>query len=167
MKFRLLAPLAALLFVVPASSLSAQNYGHDDAASSNIVEVAAEAGVFQTLLAALEAAGLDDVLKSDGPFTVFAPTDEAFAALPEGTVEALLQDLDALRAILTYHVAEGKVMAAQVVDMDTVPTLQGGTLPVSAYGGTVRIGDAAVTTADVEASNGVIHIIDTVLIPGN
>ena len=157
-----LAPLAVAALAL-AAPLSAQN-GYT-AAEKDIVDVAAEAGTFNTLLAAAEAAGLVDVLRSEGPFTVFAPTDEAFAALPEGTVESLLADPEALRAILLYHVVPGKVMAAQVVTMDSAETAQGSSVSISTYGETVRINDARVVTADVEASNGVIHVIDTVILP--
>jgi uncharacterized surface protein with fasciclin (FAS1) repeats len=157
-----LAPLAVAALAL-AAPLSAQN-GYN-AAEKDIVDVAAEAGTFNTLLAAAEAAGLVDVLRSEGPFTVFAPTDEAFAALPEGTVESLLADPEALRAILLYHVVPGKVMAAQVVTMDSAETAQGSSVSISTYGETVRINDARVVAADVEASNGVIHVIDTVILP--
>jgi uncharacterized surface protein with fasciclin (FAS1) repeats len=130
----------------------------------NIVQVASEAGSFNTLLAAAEAAGLSETLSTEGPFTVFAPTDEAFSKLPAGTVESLLENPDALRQILLYHVVSGKVESGQVVQLDRVTTLQGGTLSVDTSNG-VRIGNANVVAADVMASNGVIHVIDTVLIP--
>lgn len=150
------------IFAVAAAPLSAQY------ADKDIVETAAEAGTFNTLLAAAEAADLVDVLKSDGPFTVFAPTDDAFAALPEGTVEALLADPAALREVLTYHVVAGKVMAADVVELNQAETVQGGNLSISSQNGAVRINDAATVTAvDIEASNGVIHVIDAVIVPGN
>jgi uncharacterized surface protein with fasciclin (FAS1) repeats len=155
------AAFAALAIAGPVQG----QYNSAPAADKDIVEVAAEAGTFTTLLAAAEAAGLVDVLKSEGPFTVFAPTDEAFAKLPEGTVESLLANPDALRAILLYHVVPGKVMAAQVVGMSEAATAQGATISISTYGESVRINDATVLTADVEASNGVIHIIDTVILP--
>lgn len=130
----------------------------------NIVETAVAAGNFNTLVAAVQAAGLEDTLSEGGPFTVFAPTDEAFDALPEGTVEGLLEDPDALRNILLYHVAEGELMAADVVGMESIVTLQGSSLPVDTTEG-VMVGDANVTATDIEASNGVIHVIDKVLIP--
>lgn len=152
--------LSALVFAVVATHVQAGNYGAKD----TIIDVAREAGSFTTLLTAVEAAGLTDTLKGDGPFTVFAPTDAAFAALPEGTVEALLADPEALTAVLTYHVAAGSAKAADVAGMESVTTLQGGSLTVSTQDG-VRIGDARVVSADVAASNGVIHVIDTVLIP--
>lgn len=134
---------------------------------ADIVDTAVAAGSFSTLVAAVEAAGLVDTLKGDGPFTVFAPTDDAFAALPEGTVASLLEEgnKDQLVAILTYHVVPGKVMAAdlagQAIEADTV---NGKTLSVDGTDG-VTVNGAMVTSADVEASNGVIHVIDTVLIP--
>jgi uncharacterized surface protein with fasciclin (FAS1) repeats len=133
-------------------------------ATQDIVDVAVSAGVFNTLVAAVKAAGLVDTLKGPGPFTVFAPTDEAFAKLPDGTVEGLLADIPKLKAVLTYHVVSGKHMAADVVKMDSVQTLQGQELAVDASDG-VKIGSAKVTQADVQAENGVIHIIDTVLVP--
>lgn len=134
-------------------------------AESDIVDTAVAAGDFTTLAAALEAADLVDTLKGEGPFTVFAPTDDAFAALPEGTVEDLLADPEALAAILTYHVVEGEVLAADLTDGQVVETVNGETLTVAIDGDTVTINDATVTTADIETSNGVIHVIDTVLIP--
>jgi uncharacterized surface protein with fasciclin (FAS1) repeats len=132
-----------------------------------IVDIAVEDGRFTTLVAALEAAGLVDALQGEGPFTVFAPTDEAFAALPEGTVEGLLADTEALTQVLFYHVVDGKVMAAQVVELDgqQVETLSGDSLSVMIDGEAVKINDAQVILADVEASNGVIHVVDSVLVP--
>jgi uncharacterized surface protein with fasciclin (FAS1) repeats len=130
----------------------------------NIVEIAAGAGQFGTLVAAVKAAGLADTLQGAGPFTVFAPTDEAFAKLPAGTVEALLKDLPKLKSILTYHVVSGKVMAKDVVGVKSAKSVQGSDLHVNADHG-VKINDATVTKADIEASNGVIHVIDTVLLP--
>ncbi|MEM9035460.1 MAG: fasciclin domain-containing protein [Actinomycetota bacterium] len=130
-----------------------------------IVDVAAGAGDFTTLVAAVEAAGLVDTLSGEGPFTVFAPTDEAFAALPEGTVEGLLEDTEALTAILTYHVVAGEVLAADVVTLTEAETVNGAVLPIVVDGDTVMVGDATVVVTDIEASNGVIHVIDTVLIP--
>jgi uncharacterized surface protein with fasciclin (FAS1) repeats len=130
----------------------------------NIAEVAQEAGSFNTLLAAVDAAGLTETLSTGGPFTVFAPTDEAFAALPEGTVESLLQNTDALTNVLTYHVVSGKAMSSDVVNLDSVATLQGQSLSIDTSNG-VRVNNARVILADIEASNGVIHVIDKVLIP--
>lgn len=143
-----------------ATSAFAMGKGKD------IVDTAAAAGSFETLLAAATAAGLVDTLKSDGPFTVFAPTDEAFAALPEGTVESLLlpENQDQLVAILTYHVVPGKVMSTDLSDDMTAATVQGGDIMIDLDNG-VMINDASVVTADIEASNGVIHVIDKVILP--
>jgi len=133
----------------------------------DIVDVAVANGSFTTLVAAVQAAGLVDTLKSAGPFTVFAPTDAAFAKLPEGTVEMLLkpENKDKLSAILTYHVVSGNVMAADAMKLDSAATVQGQTLSISTSYGNVMINDAKVVTADVQAKNGVIHVIDTVLMP--
>ncbi|MFT7492685.1 MAG: putative surface protein with fasciclin (FAS1) repeats, partial [Alteromonas macleodii] len=122
------------------------------------------AGSFTTLVAAVTAAGLVDTLKGEGPFTVFAPTDEAFAALPEGTVESLLADPEALTALLTYHVVAGKVMSTDLSNGMTATTVNGADITIMTEAG-VMINEANVTTADIEASNGVIHVIDTVLMP--
>ncbi len=130
----------------------------------NIVEVAVAAGSFKTLVAAVTAAGLGETLSGPGPFTVFAPTDEAFAKLPAGTVEGLLKDIPALTKILTYHVVSGKVMAADAAKLTSATTVQGGEIKIDASHG-VKINDATVVTADIDASNGVIHVIDTVLMP--
>jgi uncharacterized surface protein with fasciclin (FAS1) repeats len=130
----------------------------------NIVELAESSGSFTTLLAAAEAAGLAEAL-STAEVTVFAPTDEAFAALPEGTVEALLADTEKLSAILQYHVVPGTVTAAELVTMPAATTLQGETLEVSTDGAGVMVNDATVLQGDVMATNGVIHVIDTVLMP--
>ncbi|MEG3753991.1 fasciclin domain-containing protein [Psychromonas arctica] len=133
----------------------------------DIVDVASENGSFTTLVAAVKAAGLVDTLKGKGPFTVFAPTDEAFAKLPEGTVEMLLkpENKDKLVAVLTYHVVPGKVTASDVMKIDSAKTVQGQSVMVKVVDGKVMINDAQVVTADVEASNGVIHAVDTVLMP--
>jgi transforming growth factor-beta-induced protein len=130
----------------------------------NIVQTAEDAGSFKTLVTAIKAAGLEETLSGEGPFTVFAPTDEAFAALPAGTLDSLLKDEEALTRVLTYHVASGKYMAVDVVDMTSIKTLEGNELPVDTTEG-VKVGDANVTATDIEASNGVIHVIDKVLIP--
>jgi len=131
----------------------------------DIVDTAVAAGTFKTLAAALEAAGLVETLKGAGPFTVFAPTDEAFAKLPAGTVEALLKDPKALAEILKYHVVAGKVMAADAAKLTEAKTVQGSPIKISVKDGKVYINDAQVTTADIETSNGVIHVIDTVILP--
>ncbi len=137
------------------------------AQGKDIVDTAVAAGQFKTLAAALTAAGLVPTLKGAGPFTVFAPTDAAFAKLPKGTVEDLLkpENKAKLTAILTYHVVAGKVMAADVVKLTSAKTVQGGTAKVSTMGGTVMVDAAHVTKTDITASNGVIHVIDTVLMP--
>jgi uncharacterized surface protein with fasciclin (FAS1) repeats len=131
---------------------------------ADIVDTAVAAGSFTTLAAALKAAGLVETLKGKGPFTVFAPTDEAFAKLPAGTVDGLLKDIPALKKILTYHVVSGKVMAADVAKMKSATTVEGSDLKIDATKG-VKINDSMVTKADVAADNGVIHIIDSVLMP--
>ena len=130
----------------------------------DIVDTAVAAGSFKTLVAAVTAAGLVETLKGNGPFTVFAPTDEAFVKLPKGTVEALLADIPKLTSILTYHVVSGKVTAGQVVELSEAKTIQGSMVKIDASDG-VMINNSTVVTADVMASNGVIHVIDTVLIP--
>jgi uncharacterized surface protein with fasciclin (FAS1) repeats len=130
----------------------------------NIVETAVEAGSFKTLVTAVTEAGLVETLSGAGPFTVFAPTDEAFAKIPADTIAAVLADKAKLTAILTYHVVAGKVMAADVVGMTSATTVQGGTVKIDASNG-VKINDATIVTTDIETSNGVIHVIDTVLMP--
>ena len=130
----------------------------------DIVQTAVDAGNFTILIAAVQKAGLVEVLQGDGPFTVFAPTDEAFAKLPEGTVEQLLQDKEALTSILTYHVVPGRVLAADVVNLETAKTVQGQSIVVDASSG-VKVDGANVIATDIIASNGVIHVIDTVIIP--
>lgn len=135
--------------------------------NKDIVETAVAAGSFKTLATALQAAGLIDTLKSKGPFTVFAPTDEAFAKLPAGTVEELLkpENKEKLVAILTYHVVPGKVLAAQVTKLDSAKTVNGEVVAIRANGAAVTVDNAKVTKADILCSNGVIHVIDTVLMP--
>jgi uncharacterized surface protein with fasciclin (FAS1) repeats len=135
--------------------------------AQDIVDTAAAAGSFNTLVAAVKAAGLVDTLKGAGPFTVFAPTDEAFAKLPPGTVEDLLkpENKAKLVAILTYHVVAGEVMAADVVKLDSAQTVNGQQLTVKAAMGSVMVGNATVIKTDIACSNGVIHVIDTVLLP--
>ncbi len=133
--------------------------------SRDIVDIAVEDGRFTTLVAAVQAAGLVDALKADGPLTVFAPTDEAFAALPEGTVEALLADIPTLTNILLYHVVDGKVMAADVVELSSATTLLGQDIAISLMDGKVMLNESEVIITDLETSNGVIHVIDAVLLP--
>lgn len=154
---RTLMTLALVVFTVSAAQ----------AKSKDIIDTAVGAGKFDTLVAAVQAAGLVDTLKGDGPFTVFAPTDEAFAKLPDGTVEDLLkpENKDKLVAILTYHVVPGKIMSGDIAGKSTeVKTVQGDTLAVDATDG-VKVDNAKVVTADIGASNGVIHVIDTVVMP--
>jgi uncharacterized surface protein with fasciclin (FAS1) repeats len=137
-----------------------------NASAADIVDTAV-AGHFNTLVAAVKAAGLVDTLKGPGPFTVFAPTDEAFAKLPPGTLESLLkpENREKLRKILTYHVVAGNVMAKDVVKLQSAKTVEGGTLAIKIAGGGVMVNDAHVRKTDIIASNGVIHVIDTVLLP--
>jgi uncharacterized surface protein with fasciclin (FAS1) repeats len=163
-RFIAMLTVAGLLFLVGRMDLSADNHAGKKKNKADIVDTAVQAGSFDTLVEAVKAAGLVDTLKSEGPFTVFAPTDEAFDKLPAGTVEALLNDKEKLAAILTYHVVPGKVMSGQVTRLSSATTVQGSDLRISTEGG-VRINDANVIQADVETSNGVIHVIDTVLIP--
>jgi uncharacterized surface protein with fasciclin (FAS1) repeats len=136
---------------------------------ADIVDTAVAAGNFKTLVTAVKAAGLVDTLKSKGPFTVFAPTDDAFAKLPKGTVEGLLKDIPKLKAVLTYHVVAGKVMAADVVKLKTAKTVQGQDIKIDAakwhLHKNVKINDANVVKADIATDNGVIHVIDKVILP--
>ena len=134
--------------------------------SKDIVDLAVGNDGLKTLVAAVKAGGLVDVLKSDGPFTVFAPTDEAFAALPAGTVEGLLEDPEALAAILTYHVVPGKVMSTDLTNEMEATTVNGADVTIMTEGG-VMVEDANVVAADIEASNGVIHVIDSVILPAS
>jgi len=157
----LIASVAILL------SLSLGAIANPKPASQDIVETAVAAGSFKTLAAALQAAGLVDTLKGKGPFTVFAPTDEAFAKLPPGTVEDLLkpENKEKLVAILTYHVVPGTDLASQIAKMKSVKTVNGQSLAISVDGSTVMVGDAKVIKTDILCSNGVIHVIDSVLLP--
>ena len=160
MTFHSLSPALALLLTAPVLIAQAA----PAPMKADIVETATSAGSFKTLIAALNAAGLSDTLKGSGPFTVFAPTDEAFAKLPAGTVEALLKDIPKLRAVLTYHVVAGQVLAKDVVKLASVKTLQGQSLAINTQEG-VKVDGARVVQADVMASNGVIHVIDSVVLP--
>jgi Secreted and surface protein containing fasciclin-like repeats len=150
------------LTAVSAFAMPAFAGGH----SKDIIDTAVAAGSFNTLAAALTAAGLIDTLKGEGPFTVFAPTDAAFAALPAGTVEDLLkpENKDKLIAVLTYHVVAGKVMSTDLTEGMTAATVQGSNITITLEGG-AKVNGAVVSAADVEASNGVIHIIDAVILP--
>ncbi len=153
-----------LTALVTASVLSAPAFA--DGHSKDVVDTAVSAGTFETLVAAVTAADLVDTLKGDGPFTIFAPTDDAFAALPEGTVESLLkpENKDQLTAILTYHVVPGKVMSGDLSNGMEAATVEGSAVTIMTEGG-VTVEDASVVTADIEASNGVIHVIDKVILP--
>ena len=159
---------AVLTLGLLAVSLSAcdSDSNADDGPELDIVATAIDGG-FNTLVAAVQAADLVETLQGPGPFTVFAPTDAAFAKLPSGTVETLLlpENKDQLIAILTYHVVSGRVTADQVVNLNTANTVQGAAVQINVDGGSVRINDATVTTTDIEATNGIIHVIDTVLLP--
>ena len=154
-----LAGAAALTLVAPTTLAD-----HHAAAAKDVVDTAVAAGDFKTLAQALQAAGLVETLKGKGPFTVFAPTDAAFAKLPAGALDALLKDKARLTAVLTYHVVPGQVMAADVVKLKEAKTVQGQSVRIDASSG-VKIDGATVVKADVAASNGVIHVIDTVLMP--
>ena len=164
MKFRTLT-LAALAASAVLAAFSPAMAHHGK--KKDIVDTAVAAGDFETLVAAVQAADLVDTLKGDGPFTVFAPTDEAFAKLPAGTVEDLLkpENKDQLVAVLTYHVVPGKVTADQVVNLSTATTVQGSDIDIKVMDGTVHIDNATVATADIMTSNGVIHVIDEVILP--
>lgn len=157
-----LAAVAALVALPALASAQART------PAKTIVDVAVEAGNFTTLVAALKAAGLVETLQGPGPFTVFAPTDAAFAKLPAGTVEALLADRETLTSILTYHVVSGKVMAGDIVKANGAKpgTVNGRSLDVVVRAGKVYVNGAQVVTADIGTSNGVIHVIDAVLLPG-
>ncbi len=156
-----------IIRTVMAAAAALTIVGAANAAEKNIVETAVDAGSFSTLVAAVQAAGLVDTLSGEGPFTVFAPTDEAFAKLPAGTVEDLLkpENKDKLVSILTYHVVPGKVMSSDLAGKETMATtVQGSEVDINAING-VTVDGANVVTADVEASNGVIHVIDAVIMP--
>ncbi|MDB1124045.1 fasciclin domain-containing protein [Vibrio sp. kj40-1] len=154
-------------FALVACSSNKDMKHSDGMMKQDIVDVAVANGSFNTLVAAVQAAGLVDVLKGDGPFTVFAPTDEAFAKLPAGTVETLLkpENKDQLVAILTYHVVSGKVMASDVVNLTSAKTVQGQDIAIKVMGSKVMVNNANVIATDVAASNGVIHVIDSVILP--
>jgi uncharacterized surface protein with fasciclin (FAS1) repeats len=170
MKRLLITSMAALTFAVAACSTAASPSPSpapsQEAAMGDIVATADAAGSFKTLLAAATAAGLVETLQGEGPFTVFAPTDEAFAALPAGTLDGLLADPEALKAILLYHVVSGAVTADQVVGMTSADTVEGSPIAIAVKDGKVFLNDAAqVTATDIKAANGVIHVIDQVILP--
>jgi uncharacterized surface protein with fasciclin (FAS1) repeats len=151
---------AALLAMVNGSTAADKT-----AEKKDIVDTAVGAGSFKTLVTAVKAAGLVETLKGKGPFTVFAPTDEAFAKLPAGTLEALLKDKDKLAAVLTYHVVPGKVMSTDIVKLKTADTVQGSAVTIKAGNDGVKVDGAKVLKTDILCSNGVIHVIDAVIIP--
>ena len=172
----ILTPLLAFAFLAGCSTAApqqtttaAKEATMNKVGEPDIVTVAATAGDFNTLVAAVKAAGLVETLQGDGPFTVFAPTDEAFAKLPAGTVDSLLlpENKEKLVAILTYHVVPGEVLAADVVQLSSADTVEGQSVNIATDDAGVRINDANVIATDVMASNGVIHVIDSVLIPSS
>jgi uncharacterized surface protein with fasciclin (FAS1) repeats len=158
--------VSLMLFGLPAL-LFAGGYGYKTKMSMDIVDTAVSAKSFNTLVAALKAADLVDVLRGEGPFTVFAPTDEAFSKLPEGTVENLLkpENKDKLQAILTYHVLPGRYMAGDVIKMNSAKTVNGQSFTISKDYGNVMVDNAKIIKTDIEASNGIIHVIDAVILP--
>jgi uncharacterized surface protein with fasciclin (FAS1) repeats len=159
--------LAASVLLILASLFSAQSFAEHHSKKGHkkdIVDTAVAAGSFNTLATALTEAGLIETLKGEGPFTVFAPTDEAFAKIPADQLKAILADKELLTSILTYHVVAGKVKAADVVKLDSATSLQGSELAISTADG-VKVNDANVIKTDIMTSNGVIHVIDTVLVP--
>lgn len=158
MKLHKLIVVIAAATVIPFAQ--AGNYDK----KADIVDTAVEAGNFNTLVTAVTEAGLVDTLKSEGPFTVFAPTDEAFAKIPEEKLNALLADKEALTRVLTYHVVPGKVMSSEVIKMESAKTVEGGMIKIATAEG-VKVNGANVIKTDIETSNGVIHVIDTVIMP--
>ena len=169
MKFKNLSKMFVVASLMLGLSTSGLVYKSNAGSweKKDIVDTAAGAGSFNTLVAALQAADLVETLRGDGPFTVFAPTDEAFSKLPSGTVESLLEPKNKakLQAILTYHVVPGNVMASDVVNLSSAKTVNGKTLKIQVNDGSVMIDNAKVIKTDIATSNGVIHIIDTVVIP--
>ena len=150
----------------PTAATADCGHPHGKTAAAQAIYPTAKSAGFETLTAAIEAAGLAEVLTDGGPYTVFAPTDEAFAKLPEGTVEALLKDKEALKKVLLYHVVSGEVMAKDVVKLEKAEMLNGQTVKIDTKDG-VKVNDAKVVKTDIKAENGVIHVIDTVLIPSS
>ena len=158
--------LASVIGMASFSAVHAEPQGRDCGQKKNIVDIAVSSGKFKTLVTALDAAGLVETLKGAGPFTVFAPTDDAFAKLPAGTVEGLLKDIPALKNILLYHVVAGaKVKAEVAVTLKEATMANGGKVDIEFDGTDLFINQSKVIVTDVEASNGVIHVIDTVLLP--
>ena len=159
MLFSRILALATVAALALAPAAAGSNYNKD------IVDTAVAAGNFNTLAKALQAAGLVETLKGPGPFTVFAPTDDAFAKLPAGALDALLKDKAKLTAVLTYHVVPGKVMAADVVQLKSAKTVNGKSVKIQVAGGEVSVDGAKVVKTDIQCSNGVIHVIDSVILP--
>jgi uncharacterized surface protein with fasciclin (FAS1) repeats len=168
--FKTIASLAAVAFGLfgfhAATADCGSKHAQASVESAKAIYPTAKAAGFETLSAAIAAAGLEETLTADGPFTVFAPTDEAFAKLPEGTVESLLNDKEALTQVLLYHVVSGEVMASDVVKIDKAKMLNGQFVKIDTKDG-VKVNDARVIKTDIKAQNGVIHVIDTVLIPAS
>jgi uncharacterized surface protein with fasciclin (FAS1) repeats len=164
MRAKLLSGFMAAALVFGLSFLPMTG-GTADVSEKNIVETAAGAGLFNTLVTAVKAAGLVETLSGPGPFTVFAPTDEAFAKLPAGTVESLLKDKAKLASILTYHVVSGKFMAADVLKMSSLKSVQGQNITISLKDGAPMANNAKIVKTDIVCSNGVIHVIDAVILP--
>ena len=164
---RIFTPIALIVGIAFSTVATAGHHDMKNEQTADIIDVAVSAGQFTTLAAALEAAGLVATLKGEGPFTVFAPTDAAFEKLPAGTVDMLLkpENKDQLIAVLTYHVVPGSVMAADVVKLSGATTANGADVAIAVVDGNVRIDNATVVKADISASNGVIHVIDTVILP--
>lgn len=164
---KLLAIITGLFFLVPALVIAGGGYKNYSKKSMDVVDLAAHTGQFNTLITAVQAAGLEEVLRGDGPFTILAPTDDAFAKLPAGTVEDLLkpENKDKLKGILTYHVLPGNVYAKDVVAMNVGKTVNGQEVKFKVEGDAVYADAAKIVQTDVKASNGVIHIIDNVILP--
>jgi uncharacterized surface protein with fasciclin (FAS1) repeats len=164
---RIFVPIAMIVAIAFSTVASAEHHKMNEGQALDIVDVAVSAGQFTTLAAALDAADLISTLKGEGPFTVFAPTDAAFEKLPAGTVDMLLkpENKDKLIAVLTYHVVPGSVMAADVVKLSGATTVNGADVAIAVVDGSVRIDNATVVKTDIGASNGVIHVIDTVILP--
>jgi uncharacterized surface protein with fasciclin (FAS1) repeats len=165
MSWKILGAATGFLALVLGMNAGMASVTADEPGTKDIVDTAVAAGNFKTLVTAVKAAGLVDTLKGEGPFTVFAPTDEAFAKIPEDKLQALLKDKKALTAVLTYHVVSGKVMAADVVKLDSAKTVQGQSLGIVTKDGKVTINGVNAVKTDIVCKNGVIHVIDAVLMP--
>jgi uncharacterized surface protein with fasciclin (FAS1) repeats len=165
MSWKILGAATGFLALVLGLNAGMASVTADEPGTKDIVDTAVAAGNFKTLVTAVKAAGLVDTLKGEGPFTVFAPTDEAFAKIPEDKLQALLKDKKALTAVLTYHVVSGKVMAADVVKLDSAKTIQGQSLGIVTKDGKVTINGVNAVKTDIVCKNGVIHVIDAVLMP--